>query len=137
MYTSRSTDVPKRVLVSHQSVNRLVINNSYARFGSSDRVAFVANPMFDAATMEVWAALLNGGTCVVIERSAFIDARLFAQALSRKRITAMFLTTALFNQFAEVIPEAFAGLRYLLVGGERCDPESFKKILRAGRPQHL
>jgi len=68
MYTSGSTGQPKGVEVPHQGIARLVLNNGYAPFAASDRVAFAANPAFDAATMEVWAALLNGGCCVLIDR---------------------------------------------------------------------
>ena len=39
-------------MVAHRSVNRLVINNGYADYGASDRVAFVSNPAFDASTFE-------------------------------------------------------------------------------------
>ncbi|MBD2816382.1 AMP-binding protein, partial [Xenorhabdus sp. Flor] len=55
MYTSGSTGIPKGVIVSHRAVIRLVINNGYAEIGPDDRVAFTANPTFDASTFEVWA----------------------------------------------------------------------------------
>ncbi|MFN5453402.1 AMP-binding protein, partial [Bradyrhizobium sp.] len=60
MYTSGSTGTPKGVVIPHRAIGRLVINNGYADFNASDRVAFAANPAFDATTMEVWAPLLNG-----------------------------------------------------------------------------
>jgi non-ribosomal peptide synthetase component F/aryl carrier-like protein len=65
IYTSGSTGTPKGVMVAHQAVVKLVVNNGYARFDASDRVAFAANPAFDASTLEVWAPLLHGGTLVV------------------------------------------------------------------------
>ncbi len=137
MYTSGSTGRPKGVVVSHRAIGRLVINCGYADFNESDRVAFVANPTFDAATMEVWAPLLNGGRIVVVDREAFLEPRRFAQLLERHRVTALFLTTAIFNQYALAIPEALARLRYLFCGGEKNDPSSFARVLERSGPRHL
>src|SRR5262249_38837611 len=70
IYTSGSTGQPKGVVVPHRAIGRLVLNNGYVQFGAGDRVGFAANPAFDAATMEIWAPLLNGGRLVVIEQAA-------------------------------------------------------------------
>src|SRR4030095_5976192 len=115
----------------------LVLNCGYADFNESDRVAFAANPAFDAGTMEVWAPLLNGGRIVVVNREAFLDPRRFAQVLERQGVTALFLTTAIFNQYALAIPEALARLRYLFCGGEKEDPSSFSRVLEQSGPQYL
>ena len=60
MYTSGSTGEPKGVEVPHRGINRLVINNGYARIGPRDCVAHCSNLAFDASTFEIWGALLNG-----------------------------------------------------------------------------
>ncbi|HEX9937850.1 MAG TPA: amino acid adenylation domain-containing protein, partial [Longimicrobium sp.] len=101
MYTSGSTGEPKGVLVPHRAIGRLVINNGYADFGADDRVAFAANPAFDASTMEVWAPLLNGGRIVVIPQDVLLDARRFADALNRHGVDVLWMTVGLFNQYAE------------------------------------
>src|SRR5262249_31643424 len=137
MYTSGSTGKPKGVMVSHRAIGRLVLNCGYAEFEAGDRVAFAANPAFDASTMEVWGALLNGGACVVIDREAFLDPMCFARVLKKYEVTALFLTTAIFNQYALVIPEALACLRLLLCGGERNEASSFARVLAQAGPQHL
>ena len=137
MYTSGSTGKPKGIMTPHRAIGRLVLNCGYADFNESDRVAFAANPAFDAATMEVWAPLLNGGRIVVVDREAFLDPKRFAQLLERHGVTALFLTTAIFNQYALAIPEALARLRYVFCGGEKNDPSSFARVLEQSGPQHL
>jgi amino acid adenylation domain-containing protein len=132
MYTSGSTGRPKGVMVSHRSVVRLVVHNGYAAFGPGDRVAFAANPAFDATTMEVWAPLVNGGTVVVIGQDTLLDPPAMARVLEGEGVTALFITTAVFNRYAETIPGALAGLRFLLTGGENSDPASFQRVLGQG-----
>ncbi|MBY8973942.1 amino acid adenylation domain-containing protein [Pseudomonas sp. P867] len=127
MYTSGSTGQPKGVLVPHRGITRLVINNGYADFNASDRVAFASNPAFDASTMDVWGALLNGGQVQVIDHATLLDPLAFGAEL--KGATVLFVTTALFNQYVQLIPEALAGLRILLCGGERADPAAFRSLL--------
>ncbi len=132
MYTSGSTGTPKGVVVPHRAIVRLVINNGYADFGAEDRVAFAANPAFDATTMEVWGPLLNGGCVVVVGGGVLQEPEAFARLLRDEEITALFITTAVFNQYAASIPGALAGLRCLMTGGEAADPSSFARVLREG-----
>ncbi|MVT56067.1 amino acid adenylation domain-containing protein, partial [Bradyrhizobium yuanmingense] len=135
MYTSGSTGLPKGVLVPHRAVNRLVINNGYAKIEAGDRVAWAGNPAFDASTFEVWAPLLNGG-CIVIMQ-AVTDPGSFARALKQHRVTSLFLTTALFNQHTSSIAPTLAQLKYLLCGGERNDLRSFLRLLKEEGPVRL
>ncbi|SCZ13528.1 non-ribosomal peptide synthetase, partial [Pseudomonas sp. NFACC37-1] len=130
MYTSGSTGQPKGVLVPHRAINRLVINNGYADFNEHDRIAFASNPAFDASTMDVWGALLNGGQVVVIDHETLLEPACFAQVLKTSGATVLFVTTAIFNQYVQLIPEAIGGLRILLCGGERADVASFQRLLQ-------
>ena len=67
LYTSGSTGKPKGACVPHCAVNRLVVNCDYVRLGPEDVVAQISNCCFDAATFEIWGALLNGSRLVGIE----------------------------------------------------------------------
>ncbi|QHF44605.1 non-ribosomal peptide synthetase [Pseudomonas sp. S35] len=127
MYTSGSTGIPKGVLVPHRGITRLVLNNGYADFNASDRVAFASNPAFDASTMDVWGPLLNGGQVQVVDHATLLDPAAFGAAL--RGATVLFVTTALFNQYVQLIPDALASLRILLCGGERADPAAFRSLL--------
>jgi len=136
-YTSGSTGEPKGVAIPHRAVVRLVRETNYARLGPDDRVAHLAHVAFDATTFEVWGPLLNGGRVVVLDRDTAVSPHLLAAALRERGVTALFLTTALFNQMAIEEPAAFAGLRCLLTGGEAADPARFRDVLAAGAPARL
>jgi amino acid adenylation domain-containing protein len=137
MYTSGSTGKPKGVMVTHRAIGRLVLNCGYADFNADDRVAFAANPAFDASTMEVWAPLLNGGRIVVIDQRCLLDPALFGQTLEQQGVSVLWLTAGLFNQYAESLAETFGRLRYLIVGGEALDPQVIAGQLNRCPPQRL
>ncbi|WP_245472434.1 non-ribosomal peptide synthetase [Rhizobium jaguaris] len=137
MYTSGSTGRPKGVVVPHRAVNRLVINNGYAKIDAGDRVAWAGNLAFDASTFEVWAPLLNGGCIIAMDTVTVINSSSFAKALKEQRVTTLFLTTALFNQYTLSIAPILAQLKYLLCGGERNDFQSFLKLLSEEGPLRL
>ncbi|ARU63632.1 hypothetical protein CBW65_23400 [Tumebacillus avium] len=137
VYTSGSTGVPKGVLVPHRAINRLVCNTDYAQLGADDVVAQVSNSSFDAATFEVWGALANGGKLVGVGKDIALMPKEFAAELKAQGITAMFITTALFNQLAGVVPDAFANLRHLLVGGEAVDARWMREVIQHGAPKRL
>jgi acyl carrier protein len=53
------------------------------------------------------------------------------------RVSALFLTTALFNQMAREAPSAFGSLRRVLFGGEAVDPQWVGEVLAQGPPGKL
>ncbi|MBD2120848.1 non-ribosomal peptide synthetase [Trichocoleus sp. FACHB-262] len=137
VYTSGSTGQPKGVAVPHRAVNRLVCDTNYIQIHPSDRIAQVSNVSFDAATFEIWGALLNGAQLIGIDREVSLSPLKFATALAQQQIDILFLTTALFNQVASEVPTAFHRLRYLLFGGEVADLQQVRAVIQAGAPKHL
>jgi amino acid adenylation domain-containing protein len=137
IYTSGSTGTPKGVIVPHRAVNRLVCETNYVQIEPSDRIAQVANLAFDAATFEVWGALLNGAQLIGIERETTLSPIEFVAELQQQTISILFLTTALFNQAVSQIPTAFSSLKYVLFGGEMVNVDRVRSVLQQGKPQHL
>jgi amino acid adenylation domain-containing protein len=137
MYTSGSTGKPKGICIEHHCINRLVINTDYAQIMPADRVAQAANVSFDAATFEIWGALLNGAALILISKDVALSPQEFAAEIRQKEISTLFLTTALFNQIARNVPDAFSALKHLLFGGEAVEPHWVREVLAKGRPERL
>ncbi|HZT55957.1 MAG TPA: amino acid adenylation domain-containing protein, partial [Burkholderiaceae bacterium] len=130
MFTSGSTGVPKGVMVPHAGIARLVHGANYAHFGPEQRWAQLSSPAFDASTLEVWGALLNGGCCM-IQEEAVPSLETLGEFLIAQRITDAWLTSALFNAMVEDQLAALGQLRQLLVGGERVSARHARLMLQA------
>ncbi|MBB2488196.1 amino acid adenylation domain-containing protein, partial [Mitsuaria sp. WAJ17] len=137
MYTSGSTGRPKGVLVPHRAVSRVVLNSGYGVFDAQLRMAFAANPAFDASTLEVWAPLLHGGCLVVIGRDELLDGERLCRTLLQQRVDSLWLTVGLFNQLATALGPVLPRLRQLLVGGDALDPVTVAEVLTRTPPQRL
>ena len=129
MYTSGSTGQPKGVMAPHRAIGRLALNNGYADFRPTDRVAFASNPAFDASTMEVWATLINGGSVVVVDQATLLDPQRFKRWLEDHAISVLWLTAGLFHQYADALAQPFARLRILITGGDVVDPRVAARVL--------
>ncbi|RKG76773.1 amino acid adenylation domain-containing protein, partial [Corallococcus exercitus] len=117
MFTSGSTGRPKGVCVPHRGITRLVLGNSFMRFGP-DEVWLQAAPVaFDASTLEIWGALLHGAKLVLAPPHSLSLEELATQ-LRHHRVTSLWLTAALFEQMALHQGEALAGVRQVLAGGD-------------------
>ncbi len=137
MYTSGSTGTPKGISIPHRGILRLVKETNYIQIERGDRICQASNMAFDAATFEVWGALLNGASLVMLPQETVLSPSEFARYLKRERIHIVWVTTALFNQIVSVDKTAFQTVRDVLVGGEAVSPIWMREVLRSGSPQRL
>ncbi|MET8527527.1 amino acid adenylation domain-containing protein [Micromonospora sp. NPDC005172] len=133
MYTSGSTGRPKGTGVSHRNIVRLVRDTSFIDVRPDDVMGQAATMSFDAATLEVWGALLNGACLVDLDINDVIVPDRLRARLRDTGVTMMFLATSVARQVATEAPDALAALRYLTFGGEQADRVAVDR-LRAACP---
>ncbi|MDP1604282.1 MAG: amino acid adenylation domain-containing protein [Legionella sp.] len=136
LYTSGSTGKPKGVAIEQRGILRLVKSPDYIDINARDRIAQASTFIFDAATFEIWGALLNGACLVLIDKKVLLDAALLNAVINDKKISIMFLTTQLFQAYIQLFPQLFQNLNYLLVGGEAMLPEAVERLFEPKKKPH-
>jgi len=127
MYTSGSTGNPKGVLVPHRAVLRLVKNNHFASFSPDEVFLQLAPISFDAATFEIWGALLNGGK-LVLGPADRITPEEIGRLISSYGVTTVWLTAALFHLIVTEHIDVIRPLRQLLAGGDVLSVAHTRKV---------
>ena len=117
LFTSGTTGVPKAVCVQHKAVVRLVCDVDYVRLDPKTRFLHLAPLSFDACMLEIWGALLNGGT-IVVHPDDVPDLLELGVTIAKHGVTTAWLTASLFNHVIDTNPELLRPLRELLIGGE-------------------
>ena len=130
IYTSGSTGRPKGVAVPHRAVARLVRNTNFASFAPGEVFLQFAPVSFDASTLELWGALLNGARLAIMPPGVPSLEEL-GRALRRHNVTTLWLTAGLFHLMVDERAEDLRGLRQLIAGGDVLSPEHVARFLRA------
>jgi len=130
MYTSGTTGKPKGVMVPHRAVNRLVINTNFIRITPRDRMLQTGALGFDASTFELWGALLNGAQLSRPPEKSLLDLVEMKRLIREQGTTILWLTSSLFNQYADWDITVFEGLRTLLIGGEKLSNHHVDQVRR-------
>jgi amino acid adenylation domain-containing protein len=127
MYTSGSTGRPKAVMVEHRNILNLVTEPSYVTIGQDDRILQLAPIAFDAATFEIWGALLNGAQLVMAPPGPMSPADI-GDVVRDAGITVLWLTAALFHLQIDEDIEAFRNLRTVIAGGDVLSVSHVRKL---------
>jgi amino acid adenylation domain-containing protein len=126
IYTSGSTGVPKGVAVTHQNVTELAQDRRW-RGGAHQRVLLHSPLAFDASTYELWVPLLSGGQ-VVIAPPAELNVDTLAGVIETEAISALWLTSGLFQLVAELKPGALGAVREVWSGGDVVPPTAVQTV---------
>ncbi|PSF37372.1 non-ribosomal peptide synthetase [Aphanothece hegewaldii CCALA 016] len=128
MYTSGSTGIPKGVCIPHRGVIRLVKENNYIHFGTDEVFLQAAPTSFDAATFEIWGALLNGAKLVLLPYHQPSLTEL-GNAILKYQITTLWLTAGLFQLMIDEQLDSLVSIRQLLAGGDVLSRVHVQKFL--------
>jgi amino acid adenylation domain-containing protein len=121
MFTSGSTGQPKGVSVPHRGVLRLVRNNQFLPVDETKTWLMIAPTHFDASTLEIWGAFLNGGKVAIYQSRVPVLEEL-ADFIVEHQTTHTFLTVALMHQMVESHLECLRTFEFLSTGGDVFSP---------------
>ncbi|RSO05756.1 non-ribosomal peptide synthetase [Streptomyces sp. WAC 05379] len=127
-FTSGTTGRPKGVLSPHRATTRLFHPEGFLPFGPDTVIPLAAALPWDAFSLELWAALLNGGTSVIIDEP-YLTAFSLRDVITRHGVQTVWLTSSLFNMIVDEDPEAFDGLHTVIIGGERLSTSHVRAFL--------
>ncbi|HYP20553.1 MAG TPA: non-ribosomal peptide synthetase, partial [Chloroflexia bacterium] len=129
-YTSGSTGTPKGVAVTHRGVVRLVSSPDYVRLDAKQTLLQLAPLTFDASTLEVWGALLNGARLVVMPpMTPTLDE--ISRVIVEAGVTTLWLTAGLFHLMVDEQLEGLSRVEQLLAGGDVLSVRHVEKYLAA------
>ena len=128
-FTSGTTGQPRGVLTPHRATARLFRPETFARFDASTVIPLAAPTPWDAFSLELWSALLNGGTSVVVDEP-YLSAGSLRDVIAATDVNTVWLTSSLFNMVVDEDIDAFRGVTQVLVGGERLSPPHVRNFLR-------
>ncbi|CCN80747.1 Putative ANTIBIOTIC SYNTHETASE [Vibrio nigripulchritudo SFn27] len=138
IYTSGTTGNPKGVMIEQHSMVDLVVNANYINIDDRDTFLFLSSPVFDAATLEIWGALANGGKLIIPADTKELASNIERFRSVIKDVSILWVTRSLFDYLYIADKTLFNNLKYLLVGGEALTPKIMKELAASSyRPTHI
>jgi len=127
-FTSGTTGRPKVVVAPHQAVTRMFRPGGLAGFGPGHATPQAAPLPWDMYAFEVWGQLTSGGTTVPVGEDHLLPSTL-RDLIVNAGVDTLWLTTSLFNLFADEDLDCFGGLGQVFTGGEKLSPSHVRAFL--------
>ncbi|MFC4634987.1 amino acid adenylation domain-containing protein [Dokdonia ponticola] len=127
IYTSGSTGKPKGVMVGHDSlVNYMLHQSEYYALDKTENILYFSNIAFDASIEQLFLALLNGASLVIVSKDDIMDVTNFSKVLKKHKITHFHATPSYIGQIQDI--ESCKGLRRIICAGEACPKELAERL---------
>ncbi len=130
MFTSGTTGTPKGVVLPHRSVIRMLCDTDWLRLGPDTVTLHSSAFAFDTSIIDIFGALLHGGTVVIPKDGALSIADL-ADAVANHGVNTLWLTSGLFHAVADSRPSAFEKVDQVIVGGDIVSPGHVARVKAA------
>ncbi|HHT25212.1 MAG TPA: amino acid adenylation domain-containing protein [Clostridiaceae bacterium] len=118
MYTSGTTGNPKGTLIKHRSIIRLVKYSDFLPFDQGLSFMQIGSMAFDAATLEIFGGLLNGGSLHLESEENLLDLIILEETMRKRDADAVFMTSSFFNLCVDNQITIFEPLDHVMAGGD-------------------
>ena len=121
LYTSGTTGQPKGVIQNHRNILHFIRNyTNNLHINANDRLSLLSSYSFDAAVMDIFAALLNGATLCPINLKEDYQAYSLKNLIQEQGITIYHSTPTVYRHFISTLTanDRFPKLRLIVMGGE-------------------
>lgn len=121
LYTSGTTGQPKGVIQNHRNVLHFISNyTNNLHISAHDRLSLLSSYSFDAAVMDIFAALLNGATLCPINLKDDYQAYSLKDLIHEQGITIYHSTPTVYRHFISTLSASvrFPKIRLIVMGGE-------------------
>lgn len=118
IYTSGTTGRPKGVVINYTNLYYFLLTcarEDNFHFHSDSVVLHYTSINFDVSVLELYNALFNGATLVVVNEEERKDVKKVYRIINQRKVTFMFLPPTMFNLFTEF---NFTAMETACTGGE-------------------